>query len=243
MTMRFLHIVFFVLAGLLASCQPVAAQPVKTHVPQRAIDLMPAIKSETKEHFPGLKFPAYIPALFEHESCISFKHSKCFNSQAELRNNREHGVGVGQLTRAWSADGKLRFDNLAEMKRKHPVELGELSWLTIKDRVDLQIRTAIFMLRDLEKQYESGLDPFQRLAFVDSSYNGGVSHVKQARQACKVTKNCDPNVWFDNVEEHLPKSRAPDSRYGGRSMYDINVYHVSDVLLTRMPKYQRFFHD
>lgn len=238
---RFIQAFVLVFVLMMASCQPVMAQDVKTYIPPRATALMPTIKSELKEYYPGLKYPGYLPALFEHESCISFRHSKCFNGHAELRNNREHGVGVGQLTRAWDAKGNLRFDNLTDMRRKHPNDLGELSWLTIKDREDLQIRTTILMLKDLEKQYEPGLAPKERLAFVDSSYNGGFSHVRQARQICKVTRDCDAGVWFKNVEVHLPKSRAPDTRYGGRSMYDINTHHVTDILITRMPKYERLF--
>ena len=241
MMFKYLQILAFLLLGPLTACQPVMAQNVNTYVPPRAIALMPTIERELKTYYPTLVYPNYLPALFEHESCISFKHSKCFNGHAELRNNREHGVGIPQITRAWDAKGNLRFDNLMDMKRKNPRDLGELSWLTIKDREDLQIRTAIFMLKELDRQFEPTLKPREKLAFMDSSYNGGASHVKRARQACKLTSGCNANIWFLNVEKHLPKSKAADVRYGGRSMYDINTHHVKDILVTRMPKYEEFF--
>lgn len=217
------------------------AQNARTYLHPRALDLIPQIQKESYTYHPGLEIPWYYPGLMEHESCISLKHSKCWNSQSELKNNREQGVGLGQLTRAWDVKGKIRFDNLTEYRKKYPKELWELDWSTFKYRSDLQIRVAILMVRDLEKSFMDIEDSVERMKIVDSAYNGGLSHARKARAACKLTRNCDPDIWYLNVEKHVPKSRAPDVRYGGRSMYDINVGHVRNVFDVRMPKFRHLY--
>lgn len=221
----------------------VFGQNVLTYIHPRAAALMPTIKDEVGKFQPSMTIPWYYPGLMEHESCITLKHSKCWNSQAELRNNREHGLGLGQLTRAWDVKGKLRFDNLEAYRSKYPRDLWELSWDTFKNRPDLQIRVTVLMVRDIEKRFIDIKDPYERFKMTDSAYNGGESHVKRAREACKLTKGCNPSVWYSNVEIHLPKSKAPDARYGGQSMYSINTKHVRDVFENRMPKFKQFWND
>ena len=230
-------IVLFVIYGT------ALAQNVKTYIHPRAVELIPTIKKELADHYPGLSIPWYFPALAEHESCITLKHSKCFSSMAELKNNREQGVGLFQVSRAWDVKGKLRFDNLEAYRSKYPRDLWELSWDTFKNRPDLQIRVTVLMVRDIEKRFLDIKDPYERFKMTDSAYNGGESHVKRAREACKLTKGCNPSVWYSNVETHLPKSKAPDARYGGQSMYSINTKHVRDVFENRMPKFKQFWYD
>lgn len=219
------------------------AQNAKTYIHPRAINLMPTIKKEVSVHHPNLTIPWYYPGLMEHESCIHLKHSRCWNSEARLKNEREEGIGVAQLSRAWDKNGRLRFDNLQEYRRKYPKELWELDWSTFRNRVDLQVRVAVLMVRDLEKNFYSVESETERMKMVDSAYNGGASHVKRAREACQLSRGCNPHIWYRNVENHIPKSRAPDSRYGGRSMYAINTGHVKDVFETRMPKFKTYFED
>lgn len=218
-------------------------QEVETYIHPKAEALMPVLKLEAEKFAPEIITPWYFPGLIEHESCISLRHKTCWSSTAELRNKRERGVGLGQLSAAWSTSGKLRFDNLAEMKRRNPQELSELSWDTIKSRPDLQIRSAMFMVTDSYRMLVTVQDPLERLKMTDSAYNGGIAHVHKARTLCGLTKGCDPQIWDDNVVIHLPKSKRPDARYGGRSMYEINVGHVVDVFETRMPKFEPFFED
>lgn len=217
------------------------AQNAKTYIHPRAQTLMPSIQAEMALYAPEITTPWYLPGLIEHESCITLKHSKCWNSNAELRNSREHGVGLGQTTRAWDKNGKLRFDNLTIMKKRYPNELGELSWNTFKQRSDLQIRITILMVKEAYRDLGGVQDTYERLKMADSAYNGGMSHVKKARQLCQLKKECDPQIWYLNTERYLPKSKSPDSRYGGRSMYEINTHHVRDVFETRMPKFKQFW--
>ena len=220
----------------------VFAQDVRSYIHPRAIALMPMVGDEFDRIAPDTYTPAYTMALFEHESCISFRHSKCLSPAAELKNDREQGVGLSQITRAWDKSGRLRFDNLDFYRKKYPDQLWELSWDNVKTRTDLQVRLTMLMLRDIAKPYynEPGLSPKAVVQFTDSIWNGGKQHLDKARQICKITVNCDPRVWDNNVALYLPKSKTPDDRYGGRSMYQINTNHVSDVF-NRIGKYYIYY--
>lgn len=235
---------FALLIVLFLFCKGAWAQTLdpQTYIHPRAVALMPTIKAETANFAPEITVPWYFPALMEHESCIHLRHTKCWNSESELRNDREQGVGLGQTTRAWDKFGKLRFDNLTFMRKKYPAHLWELSWDTYKKRPDLQIRVTTLMVMESYREFSLVPDHIERLKMADSAYNGGSSHVKKARQICQLTSNCNPNVWDKNVALHLPKSKTPDSRYGGRSMYQINTGHVTDVF-KRMHKFKNFWEE
>lgn len=176
--------------------------------------------------------------MIEHESCISLTHSRCWNPSSKLKSAREEGAGLGQITRAYTATGALRFDALAEIRDKHP-SLRELSWGNVYQRPDLQIRAVVFKMKDNYTYYAKYTDPYNALAFADAAYNGGIRGLDNERRACKLTTNCNPSVWFGNVEKLCLKSKA--ALYGQRSACDINRHHVSDVLITRAPKYKQFW--
>lgn len=212
----------------------------KTYLHPRAIQLMPTFIDEANRIIPYIEHFEYIPALVEQESCISLKHSKCFSPTAELRNSREHGIGLFQLTRAWNPDGTIRFDIIDSLRKQNSVELKELSWNNVKQRPDLQIRAALLLIRSSYPRYRDIPDSYERLKFIDSAYNGGDRDVGRARAACKLTKSCNPNVWFGNVENHNPKSRVPHKAYGGQSMRDINNKHVYNVFNIRIMKYKTY---
>lgn len=185
-------------------------------------------------------FPYLLAALIEHESCISLTHSKCWNPKSSLKTAREEGAGLGQITRAYRPDGTLRFDSLAEMRRKYPLELGDLNWYNVYERPDLQIRAIILMLRDNYKLYENNASsPLEAYAFTDASYNGGTRDLNLERRACKMISDCDPSKWFGNVEKYCMKSKV--ALYGKRSACDINRHHVTDVINKRGPKYKPLF--
>lgn len=202
----------------------------------RAVALAPVLHEEIGRHWPELDRPWYIPALIEHESCITLTHRRCWAPDSELRSQREQGLGLGQLTRAWHPDGRLRFDALDEMRTRHPAALGALDWSTLRQRPDLQIRAVVLMSRDNWQALRMVQDPVQRLAFTDAAYNGGLGGVQRERRACGLKDGCNPQRWFGHVERHCLKSRQP--LYGGRSACDINRHHVVDVLTVRMPRYR-----
>lgn len=224
------------------------AQDVKTFIPEKAYPLIPVFQSQYAEYFPELMEPAYPFALSEHESCISLKHSRCFSPTSSFKttwketgNRREEGAGILQLTRAWYVDGRLRMDTLANLKRLYPKELGGLSWDNVYQSPTLQIRAQALLLKDDYKNLHVFSDPQERLKATDSAYNGGRRDVLSARKNCGLTKGCNPDIWFNNVEKHCVKSKK--ALYSGRSACDINTHHVRDVFQTRLPKYQRLLYN
>lgn len=222
--------------GLLALFGSVArAQDVRTWIPPAAEVHRAAFQAEQRAHWPDHPRPELLPALVEHESCITLRHSRCWSATSRLKTSREEGAGLGQITRAWSPDGRLRFDALAEMRQAHPA-LRELSWATIYQRPDLQLRAVILKVRGDYQALRMVEDLWHRLAMADAAYNGGLGGLQKERRACQVKPRCDPQLWWGHVEATCLKSRAP--LYGGRSACDINRNHVSDVLLVRSPKYR-----
>lgn len=211
------------------------AQDVRTFIPAAAEAHRATLATERARHWPDHPAPHVLPALIEHESCITLRHSRCWNPGSRLKSAREEGAGLGQITRAWHPDGRTRFDALAEMRDRHPA-LRELSWANVYSRPDLQIRAVVLKSRDNFQALRTVSDPWQRLAFADAAYNGGLGGVTKERRACQIKTGCDPQRWFGHVERTCLKSRTP--LYSGRSACDINRHHVADVLLVRAPKYR-----
>lgn len=220
---------------------PAFAISVKTYIPKNAYEYLDTVYQEQQRLFKDHPLPDYFPALIEQESCISLTHSKCWNPKSRLKTSREEGAGLGQITRAYTSAGKLRFDALAEMRRAHMSELRDLTWGNVYSRPDLQIRAIILKIKDdYAKLYEIK-NPIRRSLFVDAAYNGGMGGVKQERRICGLKRGCDPQQWFGHVE--LIKHKSTKPIYGNRSAYDINREHVRNVFYLRMPKYNQLFKD
>lgn len=220
----------------------VLAQNVKTHIPPQAFQYFPIIQKEVQIYSPRFysEYINYFPSLIEHESCISLKHSRCFNPSSKLQSKRELGVGLGQITKTYREDGSIRFDSLSDLKKVHSQALKELSWENVISRPDLQIRAIVLMTNDnLNKLHNKYILPLDHIAMTDAAYNGGLGGVLKEKRACGLAANCDPDIWFGNVEVYCLKSKKP--LYGNRSACDINRHHVHDVLHNRMPKYDQHF--
>lgn len=215
------------------------AQNVKTYIPSNAFLYLPMLKVEQSKFFPELPVPAYMPALVEHESCISLTSKRCWSPESELKSAREQGVGFGQTTRAYNKAGKVRMDALKDIRDRHNAELRELSWLNIKQRPDLQLRALVLISKDNYKALFQITDPSARLQMSDAAYNGGLGGLRKERTACGFAKDCDPQYWFGHVERYCLKSKT--AIYGSRSPCDINRHHVSDVFNTRLPKYATLY--
>lgn len=210
----------------------------QNYIPPRAYEHRDTIKAELDRLFPTIPRYNYIPALIEHESCVTLRSKKCWSSMSQLKTQRELGVGLGQITKAFNQDGSLRFDALTEMRNRYRLELGELNWQTVYQRPDMQIRVMLLMSRENYNKLYDVPDPFQRLAMTDAAYNGGYGGLQKQRRNCSLIKGCNPNIWFGHLEKHSIKSKK--ILYGNRSAADINTHHVHDVLLVRMPKYEKF---
>jgi hypothetical protein len=214
----------------------VRAQDVRTYMPAQARQYLPVLAAEQRRFWPDHPSPELLASLVEHESCISLKHTRCWNPMSRLKSAREEGAGFGQITRAYRADGRLRFDALEDLRSQHTA-LGDWTWQNVYNRPDLQLRALVLMSRDNYTALARLVrEPQAVLAFADAAYNGGLGGVQNERRACGLKPGCDPQRWFGHVELVCLKSKA--ALYGGRSACDINRHHVKDVLLIRAPKYR-----
>jgi hypothetical protein len=204
-------------------------------VPAGAKVYCPQLAHEQARLWPDHPDPAVLCALVEQESCVSLKSTRCWNPQVQLKSAREEGGGMGQATRAFRADGSVRFDTVADLRTRYRSEFAELSWDTLYRRPDLQLRGVVVVSHDAARPFRAAP---AMLAFGDAGYNEGPANVQRDRRACALTQGCDPGQWFGNVELHCTSSRQP--LYGGRSACDISREHVRNVLLVRLPKYETF---
>lgn len=207
------------------------------YIPPRAYEHRDTIKAELDRLFPTISRYNYIPALIEHESCVTLRSNKCWSSTSELRSARERGIGLGQLTKAFNKDGSLRFDSLTEMRNRYRSELKELDWDTVYQRPDVQIRVIVLMTRDNYSKLYDVKEPLERLTLTNVAYNGGLGGLQRERRQCSLVKGCDANKWFGHVERHCLKSKKV--LYGNRSACDINRTHSAKVMLYNLPKYER----
>lgn len=178
----------------------------------------------------------YLGGQIEVESCISLRHPRCWNPKSTLKTSREYGAGLGQLTKAYRADGTIRFDALSEIRRTHMKELHELTWSNILNRPDLQVRAILLKMKDNYLYYSKYTkDPY---TFALVSYNGGVGGLDKDRRACTLSSSCDPSIWYGNVENYCMKSKT--ALYGNRSACDINRHYPYEISYVRSSKYKKY---
>lgn len=209
------------------------------YIPPQAFQHRETIKTELNTYFPNIPDYNYVPSLIEHESCITLRHKKCWNSASQLKTSRELGVGLGQITKTYREDGSIRFDKLTELRDMYKIELKDAKWETIHQKPDVQIRMIVLMLRDDYKRLYNVENVEYRLQMTDAAYNGGIGGLLKERRACGLSKSCDPGIWFNNVENFCLKSKKV--LYGNRSVCDINRYHVYDIWEKRLPKYRKYY--
>ena len=64
--------------------------------------------------------------------------------------------------------------------------------------------------------------------------NAGYGNVYKDMQVCKMKANCNPKIWFGNVNTTCTRNKI---LYANRSSCDIMKHHVDDVLNNRLGKY------
>jgi hypothetical protein len=225
----------FLLGSWMSSAQ---AYDVRTYVPVQAPQYLPMLKAEIQRAMPEHRQPSYFGGLVEQESCISLTHRRCWNPKSRLKTAREEGAGLGQITRAYYSNGRLRFDALAEHRRT--IEgLDGLNWGNVYERPQLQLRLMVGMVKRCDSQLKTRVPmDAARYQMCDAAYNGGLGGLMNERRACQLTKGCNPNLWFAHVERHCLKSRR--ALYGQRSACDINREHVRSVFGLRRNKYKPY---
>jgi hypothetical protein len=199
-------------------------------VPERAAQHITTLKYQISQVWPSVPIPAALAGQIEQETCPSLTHKKCWNPRAELKTDREYGFGIGQITVT------SRFNNFEEVK-KLDAKLKSWRW---EDRYDpeRQLRALVLMDRAAFMKLSFAAD-YERMAFMLSSYNGGLGGVMQDRRLA-LSKGADPNKWFGNVEAHSFKSKTKAHGYG-QSFFEVNREYVRNVLKVRMQRYLPYF--
>lgn len=207
-------------------------------VPKGAVQYLPELVRVQRDIWPAAPLPSFLAAQVEQESCITLTHSKCWNPRAELKTSRENGIGLGQFTRAYRADGSIRFDKISELAAAHE-SLRGWSW---EKRYDphYQLTAIVEMNKAIYGRQRDAATTRDRLSFSLSAYNGGEGGVLQDRRLCANTKGCDPSKWDGNVARTSLKSKTPHPGYG-KSFFTINREYVTNVLDVRRPKYDPYF--
>lgn len=203
--------------------------------PAAAGPLLPVLKEEQVRLWPDLTMASVLGAQVEQETCPSIKSRQCWSPKAQLRTSREQGVGLGQFTRAFRADGGTRFDALAELKAAYPQELASLSWQQPYD-ARLQLRALVLKDRQGFMVVQGAATQADRLAMALSAYNGGLGGLASDRRACAGTPGCDPGRWFGHVERTSLKAKTAVPGYGV-SFFQVNRDYVRNVMVVRRPRY------
>jgi len=203
-------------------------------IPAGAVEYAPILVAVQRQHWPELPEPWTLAGQTEQESCVSLTSRRCWNPKVELKTSREYGVGFGQITVAYRADGSVRFDTFAQLKQEHEA-LRDWRW---EDRYDpaRQLLAIVLMDQSLYRTF-SGPD---RIAFTLAAYNGGRLGTRQDMRLCANTPGCDPSRWFGHVELTSLKTRRVNAGYG-QSAFAINRGYVAQVLTQRRAKYKSFW--
>ena len=207
-------------------------------VPPKAKIYLPELVKAQRTYWPDAPMPSFLGGQVEQESCITLKHSRCWDPRAELKTSRENGIGLGQFTRAFNKDGSIRFDKITELASTH-ASLKGWSWANRYD-AHFQLTAIVEMDKAIYSRQRNTANADERLAFTLSAYNGGEGGVLQDRRLCSNTRGCDPSRWWGNVERHSLKSKTPKPGYKV-SFFGINREYVYNVIHVRRAKYIPYF--
>lgn len=198
-------------------------------IPSLAIVYLPVLATVIALLWPSMPDRALIAAQIEQETCASLTSKKCWNPRTELKTSREYGFGLGQLTVT------EKFNNF-EAARSWDKSLAGWKW---DDRfnADMQLRALVAYDRNLYSQIRFGATDQDKLAFMFSSYNGGLGGLLKDRRMCAAVKGCDPDRWFGHIEQHSFRAKTSVAGYG-KSFFDINREYVRNILFVRSPKYR-----
>lgn len=232
-------VLLIAMACLLLAASPAGAQSAAgLQLPERAKEYLPLLVDRQRAIWPDAPMPSFLGSQVEQETCISLRHSKCWNPRAELKTSRENGIGLGQFTRAYKADGSIRFDKISELAAQH-ASLRGWSWETRYD-ASYQLTAIVEMDKAIYSRVRGAATELDRLSFALSAYNGGEGGLLQDRRLCANTPRCDSTRWRGHVELYSLKSKVPKSGYG-QSFFHINREYVSNVIGLRRPKYEPYF--
>lgn len=199
-------------------------------IPALAQVYLPVLLAVVAALWPGMPDPALLAAQVEQETCITLKHSKCWNPRAELKTSREYGFGLGQITIT------PRFNNFVEAKGWDE-SLAGWKW---ENRFDpeMQMRALVAYTRNLHRRVTFAETDRDRLAMTFSAYNGGFGGLLKDRKLCGATPGCNPGRWDGHVATTSFRAKTAVKGYG-KSFFEINREYVHNIMVVRAPKYRR----
>lgn len=199
-------------------------------IPKNAELYLPMLEMELIRLWPKFIPKALFAGQIEQETCITLKHKKCWSPTAELKTSREYGFGLGQITVT------ERFNNFEDTK-KLDKNLAGWKW---ENRFDptYQIRALVVYDKHIYGKLPEPIE--DKSAFMLASYNGGLGGILKDRKLCEGTKGCNPNFWFNNVENTSFKSKTKPKGYG-KSFFEINREYVYNIIFLRSAKYYDLF--
>jgi hypothetical protein len=202
-------------------------------IPVNAHTYIPVLKQEQVVYWQEHYKPVLLAGQVEQESCVSLKSPKCWSPNAELKTDREWGVGLSQFTKTKT------FDAIEEIKSKHPeIDWGNWSF-DHPYQANYQLRGLVVYMHDISKQILDTATPEDNYQMALSSYNGGIGGLRKERLKCSMTPNCNPNIWYGNVELSSVKSHNAFKGYG-QSPYDINRGYIK-LVYERAKKYEGLY--
>ncbi len=199
-------------------------------LPANAYTYLPMLKQEQVSYWRDHHQPILLAGQVEQESCVSLKSKKCWSPTAELKTEREWGVGLTQFTKT------AAFDAIEAIKQKHPeIDWGNWSF-NAPYQAKYQLRGLVVYMHDLSNQINNTatMDDNYRMSL--SAYNGGIGGLRKERLKCSMTKGCNPAIWYGNVEVIGIKSKKPFKGYG-KSPFEINRSYITQVY-QRAQKYE-----
>lgn len=197
---------------------------------------LPLFKYVVYQHWTNAPRQQNFPGTVEQETCASLK--KCWNFNVQLKTSREYGFGLGQITIAYTKQGKVRFNNFLEAKKKY-TELSQWQW---DDRYN-PTNQLIYMVLRLKQSFQSMESFFKdddnRWAATLVSYNAGPKAVMDRIAVCRFKKGCDKTAWFQGLDSAIPPHEKK-SLYGKPLYIRINEY-PENIIHIRANKYKPYW--
>lgn len=191
----------------------------QTKLPGVSEKYLPLLGTAVSDYWPEIPNRAFPAGVIMQESL--------WKERALLKTSREVGCGFGQFTKTYTADGKIRFDTLTELKNASPALRG-WSWNDCYN-VHYQLKAVVIKLKMGDRDCRAVMrGPVNQLSCDAAKYNGGAGSVSKRIRYCQAKQGCNPREWFNHLETQCPQSNKRVAGYG-ESFCEINSKYPGRV--------------